>query len=177
MVSEIELRRIMSGRWLMPILAHLADSGGSCFAMMLARLKLSRSALSFSLDQLIQAGWIARASGHGHPLRPEYVLTAPGEPIAAFCQKVMAQRHRLGLEPAGLPRWSLSVTAQLRHRPSRFNVLRLALTPVTPRALSMTLKQMLASELVNRKLEESFPPVPIYDLSHKGRHLAEALHD
>ncbi len=175
MVSEIELRRIMSGRWLMPILAHLADGGGSRFANMLAQLKLSRSALSSSLGQLIQAGWIARASGHGHPLRPEYVITGPGEPVAAFCRKVMAQRRRLGLEPAGLPRWSLSVAAQLRHRPSRFTALRLALQPVTPRALSMTLKQMLASELVNRNLEESFPPVPIYDLSRKGRRLAEAL--
>ena len=53
-----------------------AAAGGSRFAVMLARLGLSRSALAASLAQLQEAGWLRRNPGHGHPLRPEYVLTA-----------------------------------------------------------------------------------------------------
>ena len=45
---------------------------------MLARLGLSRSMLTASLTQLIEAGWLQRNPGHGHPLRPEYVLTDAG---------------------------------------------------------------------------------------------------
>ena len=126
MIDEADLRRVKAGRWLMPLMAHLAEPGASRFAVMLGRLELSRSALAASLTQLAEAGWIRRNPGHGHPLRPEYVLTAAGEPVAAFCQRVMAQRERLGLEPAGLPRWSLPVVARLEGDRARFSALRTA---------------------------------------------------
>ena len=44
MIGEGELRRLTAGRWLVPLMAHLADERGSRFAVMLARLGLSRSA-------------------------------------------------------------------------------------------------------------------------------------
>jgi DNA-binding HxlR family transcriptional regulator len=175
MIDEKTLRRVTSGRWLMPLMAHLADGGGSRFAVMLAKLGLSRSSLVASLDQLAKAGWVRRNPGHGHPLRPEYVLTAGGEPVAAFCHKVMKERERLGLEPSGLLRWSLPLVARLDGDRVRFSALRIALAPVTPRALSLTLKQMLSVSLLDRDLEDDFPPVPIYALSGRGRSLAEAM--
>jgi DNA-binding HxlR family transcriptional regulator len=174
-IDDADLRRLTSGRWLMPLMAHLSAEGGSRFATLLARLGLSRSALAATLSQLAEAGWIERNPGHGHPLRPEYVLTAAGEPIAAFSQRVMAQRERLGLEPSGLPRWSLPLAARLDGEQARFSTLRLALAPVTPRALSLTIKQMLSANLVSRSLEDDFPPVPLYALSGRGRSLAEAM--
>ena len=87
----------------------------------------------------------------------------------------MAERERLGLEPSGLPRWSLPLIARLDGERSRFTSLRTALAPVTPRALSITLKQMLSVELIERDLEADFPPVPIYALSGRGRRLAQAM--
>lgn len=166
----------MAGRWLVPLMAHIDGAGGgSRFAAMLAALAASRSALAASLAALQEAGWLARNSGHGHPLRPEYVLTAKGEPVAAFCAQVMTQRETLGLEPGQLSRWSLPLIARLDVDKARFSALRDSLRPVTPRALSLTLKQMMSVELINRALEDEFPPVAIYGLTARGRELAAAM--
>ena len=175
MIGDDDLRRLTAGRWLVPLMAHLADEHGSRFAVMLARLGLSRSVLAASLAALQAAGWLIRNPGHGHPLRPEYVLTPAGEAVAAFCQGVMAQRERLGLAPGQLPRWSLPLIARLDGDKARFSALRHALRPVTPRALSLTLKQMLQVDLVDRALEAEFPPIAIYGLTRRGRDLAAAM--
>lgn len=176
MIGDAELRRLVAGRWLLPLMAHVAAAGGgSRFAAMAGSLGLSRSALAASLAALQEAGWLARNPGHGHPLRPEYVLTPAGEPVAAFCRGVMKQRERLGLEPGQLPRWSLPLIARLDGEKARFSALRDALRPVTPRALSLTLKQMLQVDLVDRALEDDFPPIAIYGLTGRGRELAAAL--
>ena len=161
--------------WLAPLMAHLSSEKGSRFAVMLARLGLSRSVLTASLAQLQEAGWVQRNPGHGHPLRPEYLLTEAGAPIAAFAERVMAQRRQLGLEPEQLPRWSLPLVAGLAGRDARFSALRETLRPVTPRALSLTLKQMIATELVDRTLEDRFPPIALYGHTPRGARLAEAM--
>ena len=175
MIGEEELRRLTAGRWLVPLLAHLTDEGGSRFAAMLAKLGLSRSVLAASLTALQEAGWLGRTPGHGHPLRPEYVLTPAGAPVAAFCKGVMAQREQLGLAPGQLPRWSLPLIVRLDAEKARFSALRDALRPVTPRALSLTLKQMLQVDLVDRALADEFPPIAIYGLTGRGRDLAAAM--
>lgn len=175
MIGEEDLRRLTAGRWLVPLLAHLADEKGSRFAVMLQRLGLSRSVLAASLTALQEAGWLIRNPGHGHPLRPEYLLTAAGERVAAFCQGVMAQRARLGLAQGQLPRWSMPLLLRLDQGTARFSALRGALRPVTPRALSITLKQMLHVDLVDRVLEDDFPPIAIYGLTGRGRELAAAM--
>ena len=175
MIGEAEFRRLTAGRWLVPLMAHVGTREGSRFAMMLSALGLSRSALTAGLAELQEAGWLARNPGHGHPLRPEYVLTQAGEPIAAFCEGVMAQRERLGLAPGQMPRWSLPLIARLGHDRARFSALKTALQPVTPRALSLTLKQMLSVDLIDRRLEAEFPPVAIYGLTGKGAALAQAM--
>ena len=175
MIANAELRRLTSGRWLVPLMAHVGQEEGSRFAVMLARIGLSRSALAASLAQLQEAGWLRRNPGHGHPLRPEYILTPAGELVAAFCMKVMAERERLGLEPSQMPRWSLPLISTLGRDRARFSALRTSLAPVTPRALSLTLKQMLSTALVERALEDEFPPIAIYGLTGRGLSLAEAM--
>jgi DNA-binding HxlR family transcriptional regulator len=175
MIGEADFLKLTAGRWLVPLMAHVGAEQGSRFAVMLARLGLSRSALAASLELLQRAGWLARNPGHGHPLRPEYVLTPAGLPIAAFCRNVMAQRERLGLEPDQMPRWSLPVIARLDPDPARFSALRTALLPVSPRALSLTLKQLLATRLIDRALEADFPPTALYGLTSRGARLAEAM--
>jgi len=175
MIADVEFRKLVSGRWLVPLLALVGAEEGARFAVMLARLGLSRSSLAASLAQLQEAGWLHRNPGHGHPLRPEYILTPAGERVAGFCMKVMAERARLGIEPGHLPRWSLPLLHRLDGGPARFSALRSALLPVTPRALSLTLKQMLSVDLIDRALEDEFPPVAIYGLSGRGAQLAAAM--
>jgi DNA-binding HxlR family transcriptional regulator len=175
MIGAEDMKRLTAGRWLVPLLAHVGAENGSRFATMLARLGLSRSVLAASLTALQEAGWLVRNPGHGHPLRPEYVLTEAGAPVAAFCQRLMAQREKLGLEPGQLPRWSLPLIVRLDGETARFSALRDALRPVTPRALSLTLKQLLQVELVDRALEDDFPPIALYGLTGRGRALAAAM--
>ena len=129
MIDDARFRLLISGRWLIPLMAHLAETRGSRFAVMLRQLGLSRSALTASLDLLAKQGWVVRNSGHGHPLRPEYVLTEAGLEIAAFCSRVMATRSQLGLSPSQLSRWSLPVVSRLSGSDQRFTPLRMALAP------------------------------------------------
>lgn len=175
MIADADLLALTAGRWLVPLMAQLDEEQGARFAAILGRLGLSRSALAAGLAQLQAAGWVTRNPGHGHPLRPEYGLTEQGRPIAAFARRLMAERARLGLEPAQLGRWSLPIVSRLGLDSARFSALRQSLKPVTPRALSLTLKQMLALDLVDRALEAEFPPVAIYGLTPKGGRLAEAM--
>jgi len=175
MIANSDLRRLVAGRWLAPLLALVGAEEGARFAVMLARLGLSRSALAASLKHLQEAGWLRRNPGHGHPLRPEYILTSAGAPVAAFCIRVMAERAQLGLELGQMPRWSLPLIATLGRDRARFSALRASLIPVTPRALSLTLKQMLSVDLIDRALEDEFPPIAIYGLTGRGARLAAAM--
>ena len=175
MIGRADFLALTAGRWLAPLLAHLHQEGGSRFAAMLAALGSSRSALAASLDQVQAAMWVTRNSGHGHPLRPEYLLTEHGAPVAAFARKMMTQRELLGLEPGQLTRWSMPVISRLDPGPARFSALHKSLRPITPRALSLTLKRMLAIDLIERRLKAGFPPVAIYQLTARGRRLAEVM--
>jgi DNA-binding HxlR family transcriptional regulator len=174
-ISDADLRRLTAGRWLLPLMALVEARQGARFAEMLAALGLSRSMLGASLTQLIEAGWLQRNPGHGHPLRPEYVPTEAGRPLAALAGQVTGVRDALGLSPDTLSRWALPAIRQLTDQPARFSTLRAALAPVTPRALSLALKQMQAAGLVDRALEERYPPIAIYSLTGRGARLAAAL--
>jgi DNA-binding HxlR family transcriptional regulator len=175
MPTTEELIRLSAGRWLVPLLALASAHGGLRFAEAVRRLGLARGVARSSLDALIAGGWLARNPGHGHPLRPEYVLTAKGEVAGGWSEQVMAAREALGLAPDALTRWTLPLTGALANGEARFGELAEALAPVTPRALSLTLKGALARSLVARRLEDRFPPVPVYALTVRGGRLARAM--
>lgn len=170
-----DVRRLGEGRWVVPIMALLSRDQGARFAAMANRFALSRHSLSRTLDQLRAWGWVAANPGHGHPLRPEYVLTDLGASVGRVCDRIMAARERMGLEPAHLPRWSLPLIAGIGGDWLRFGDLRNRLDPVTPRALSLTLQQMVGHDLVGRKFGSGFAVVPRYGLTERGSDLAAAL--
>lgn len=170
-----DVKRLGEGRWVVPIMALLAREQGARFAAMANRFGLSRHSLSRTLEQLRGWGWVAPNPGHGHPLRPEYVLSETGAPVGRVCAQIMAERERMGLEPAHLPRWSLPLIAGLGGDWLRFGDLRMRLDPVTPRALSLTLQQMVGRDLVARRLEDGFAVVPLYGLTGRGHELSAAL--
>jgi DNA-binding HxlR family transcriptional regulator len=88
--------------------------------------------------------------GHGHPLRPEYVLTETGERLAPVCLDLVDELRRRGFEDAGLKKWSMPVVLVLAEAAgeSRFSELRAALPGVTARALSLALEDLGAATLV-----------------------------
>jgi DNA-binding HxlR family transcriptional regulator len=131
--------------------------------------------LTRCLEHLRGCDWVVPNPGHGHPLRPEYLLTDAGRMVGALCERIMEERERLGLTAADLSRWSLPLVASLAPDWSRFGELQVRLAPVTPRALSQTLQAMIGHDLVTRRLEDRFPPLPLYGLSGRGLDLAGAL--
>ncbi|HEX6217689.1 MAG TPA: winged helix-turn-helix transcriptional regulator [Sphingomicrobium sp.] len=157
------VRRLSAGRWLMPILAAMADSGGSRFSVLERQLKVSKSVLSATLARLEAAGWVCRNPGHGHPLRPEYLLTGEGRGVAGWCEKVIAQRRALGLEPGAFGRWSLPLIGEIGGGWRRFSALQRGLAPISPRALSLELASLSDAALVDRRA-----PGPLYGLTGRG---------
>lgn len=175
MLPHSELRKLGGSRWAVPLLAMLSREGGARFAAMAAQYSLSHSSLSRALDHLAACGWVVPNPGHGHPLRPEYVPTGSGLAVGAACERILASRQRLGLDQRDLTRWSLPVLAELAPDWTRFNDIQAALDPITPRALSLTLKTMIGHDIVTRRLGGQFPLFPLYGLTERGRDFAQAL--
>ena len=69
-----------------------------------------------------------------------------------------------------LRKWSLPVLAALR-QPARFSELRASVPGVTPRALALALKDLQAAELVERRIEDAYPPRALYVPTAQGRRL------
>ncbi len=170
-----EAMKLGASRWAVPLLAELHSRRGARGAELTGRLGITRSSLGRGLDHLADCGWVMRNPGHGHPLRPEYILTEMGQPVAERAVRLNETYDRLGLAPAGLLRWSLPIVVALKPEAHRFSELRGELAPATARALSLTLKRMMATHLILRRVIADFPPTPIYALTQRGGALAEAF--
>jgi DNA-binding HxlR family transcriptional regulator len=169
------LRLLEANRWVIPVMGLLSRQRGARFAVIARAFGLPHNSLSRCLAHLVACGWVIPNPGHGHPLRPQYLLSEAGRPVGALCERIAEARERLEIAVAGLPRWSLPAVAGLAGEWTRFGELQARLRPVTPRALSTSLKAMIGSDLVRRRLEDAYPPVPLYGLTGRGRELAGAV--
>jgi DNA-binding HxlR family transcriptional regulator len=157
-------------RWAVPILAELERSGGgSRFVVLAGRLGLSRESLRQTLSALIDAELVMRNPGYGHPLRPEYVLTARGRRLAPKCIRLLDALEREGLVDVGLKKWSVPVLVALAGE-RRFGELRDELQ-ASPRALTLALKELGDAGLVERRVHADFPPSTSYRLTPRARRL------
>lgn len=176
MLQITDVMKLGERRWALPVLATLADEGGGArFIFLLNQLGCARSALTSTLKFLQNVAWVERNTGHGHPLRPEYLLTAKGAAIARQAELIESASQSLGLKPQTFQRWTLPLTFELRSSARRFTELKTDLAPATSRALSLTLKQMIGQDLVSRSIMDDFPPAPLYELTYRGQELAQAL--
>ena len=162
-------------RWAVPILAELHRQRGSRFVTLARTLGLSRETLRQTLAALIGAGLVSRNPGYGHPLRPEYVLTEAGWPVAEACGPLIAALRRRDLEDVGLKKWSMPIVSALAEYPRRFSELRLDLAGISPRALTLALKDLESAGLVERRVTDDYPPASVYRLTRRARPLAELL--
>jgi DNA-binding HxlR family transcriptional regulator len=159
-------------RWSALVLAELERQRGSRFVALAQRLGVGRDSLRRTLDALIELRLVARNPGYGHPLRPEYVLTAAGESVAGRCHRLVDLLN--GTADVALRKWSLPVLVALEG-PSRFSELRVRLPGVTPKALAIALKDLQAAGLVERRVEDVYPPTAFYAATPAGRRLCEPL--
>ena len=162
-------------RWAAPVLAELQRSKGSRFVTLSNRLGLGRESLRRTLTALIDADLVMKNPGYGHPLRPEYVLTDRGAAVAAACARLMAALERLDAHDIGLKKWSMPAVLALADGECRYSELRKRLPGVTPRALTLALKDLVAAQLVERRVTPDYPPSSVYRLRPRARPLARIL--
>jgi DNA-binding HxlR family transcriptional regulator len=165
----LSISSLSNHRWAVPILANLAATGGARFVPLANELGISRDVLRQTLDALIETKLVMRNPGYGHPTRPEYVLTAKGRRIAPACAKLVQEIRRQGMEDVVLKKWSMPIVAALG-RESRYGELRRSVG-ATPRALTLTLKELVACGLVERRVHTGFPPTTTYRLTPRSRTL------
>ncbi|MGB0844935.1 MAG: winged helix-turn-helix transcriptional regulator, partial [Alphaproteobacteria bacterium] len=72
------LVKVSAKAWSFDVLAILCDGTAGRQASLISKTGAGRTAVQNSLNHLIELGLVKRNSGHGHPLRPEYVLTSLG---------------------------------------------------------------------------------------------------
>jgi DNA-binding HxlR family transcriptional regulator len=171
-MSIPDLIALFHHRWSAPVLAELLRQKGSRFVTLGNTLGVGRESLKRTLGSLIDLGLVSRNPGYGHPLRPEYVLTPRGRRVAARCTKLLAALN--GTAEVALRKWSLPVLVALR-RPSRFSELQAALPGVTARALALALKDLQAAGLVERRIEDAYPPIAVYAPTAGARRLQKIL--
>jgi DNA-binding HxlR family transcriptional regulator len=159
-------------RWSAPVLAELERQKGGRFASLSRGLGVGSDSLRRTLDGLFELGLVARNPGYGHPLRPEYVLTELGRDVGRRCRRLVALLD--GHAEVALRKWSLPILVALE-RPSRFSELRAQLPGITGRALAIALKELGAAGLVERRVEDAYPPTAVYAASAAGRRLRAPL--
>ena len=72
-------------------------------------------------------------------------------------------------------KWTILILAQLCGRPLRFNALRRAMAPITPKALKQTLHRLERNGLINRRILPGSPPGVEYSWTPLARSLEHPL--
>ena len=163
---------ITSRAWALPILSSLHDGVAGRQAPLLSATGASRTALSQSLDHLIEIGLLERNPGYGHPLRPEFRLTELGKAASVIANKI----HRVSnSEDHDLLRrsWTIPILTSL-HQPNNFNAIKRSLVTITDRALSQSLRAMEDRSWVRREVDEiARPPRSIYSSVNLGGEISK----
>jgi DNA-binding HxlR family transcriptional regulator len=144
-------------RWAVPVLAALSAGAGGRVIELTHRLGASRGGMRQALGSLVDLGLAARNPGHGHPLRPEYLLTARGERVAADAERIVELVHGWSIESVAYRKWPLPVVYGLSDG-ARFSELRARLPGITDRALADALRALGTSRLTERVVHPGHPP-------------------
>ncbi len=141
------LINLVHHRWALPILCELHRNDGCKFVTLVTRLNLSKDALSRTLNALTQQDLVMRNPGYGHPLRPEYILTAKGQQIGQAVFELMQTLEQLEITEIALKKWSLPIVLVLQDQP-RFTDILEQLPGLTTRALALGLGMLGQAELL-----------------------------
>ncbi|MEC9435034.1 MAG: winged helix-turn-helix transcriptional regulator [Pseudomonadota bacterium] len=168
------LVKLASRAWSLAILAALDAGAPGRQAPLLAATGAGRTAFGASLAHLFDLGLMERNPGHGHPLRPEFRLTAAGRAAAPLAAAML--RAAPGAADAALLRlaWTAPVLAACR-APRFFGEIRADLSPITDRALSQTLTRLHAHRWIARDTDADLrPPRPRYMATGPGAEIGRA---
>lgn len=162
-------------RWALPVIAELHRGRGAKFITLLNRLDLGRSTLRRTLDALIESGWVQPNPGHGHPMRPEYLLSARGKTLGPHAQALHGELLQAQLAELALRKWSMPIVYTLSIRDRRYGEIEAALPGSNPRALTRALKDLCQAQLIQRSVLPGFPPVPLYAMTKERPEILRPL--
>lgn len=157
--AATSLVELFHHRWAVPLLAELAVRGGGGRVTVLTRaLGASRGGVRQAITSLTEMGFVDRNRGHGHPLRPEYVLTDRGRIVAAETVRIVGLTRDWSIQDLAFRKWPLPVVHAMGETGARFSRLRGRLPGVTDRALSNALQALGTIRLADRIVQPSRPP-------------------
>jgi len=169
------LVKITSRAWSLNILELLHNGIAGRQATLLAATKAGRTAFTQSLNHLIGLGLLERNPGHGHPLRPEYRLTAEGIRAAAIANSIKKAVPQPSEQILLRRAWTVPVLA-VSHQPRYFSDFKNELVSITDRALSHSLNQLHTQNWLQRNIDvEARPPRPRYQATNTGALISEAV--
>lgn len=151
-----------------PLIACLYRERGAKFVTLVSRLGASRDTVSLTIGHLVRLGLVVKNPGHGHPMRPEYILTAAGEKLGPSCDGMVMAVAELDLEGIAFKKWVIPVATAIGLGADRFSALTSVLGQVTPRALTGALRDLDARDVVCREITSGWPPHPRYVLGGSG---------
>jgi DNA-binding HxlR family transcriptional regulator len=172
----IRISQELSGQWTVPILLALEDSGGR-FTPLQRQLESAPARLSENLKRMIELGLIQHLSPYErhHPLLPEYVLTEKGRLYREAAKRIQYTEADIGIGRLSAKAWNIPILLALEYGHERFQEIRFALQPVTPRMLSMRLDELNTKSLI-RKVESMHPrPSFLYRLDEKVKNPVHQL--
>ncbi|MBM7675467.1 winged helix-turn-helix transcriptional regulator [Gracilibacillus alcaliphilus] len=157
----IHITKELSGRWNIPILLSLDESGGR-FTPLKNMLQISPSRLSSNLKTMKETGLIQQLSPfeRNHPLLPEYKLTEKGHFLKEAALIISNAEHQLQQGFLAAKAWNWPILIALYHQYHEFNAIRQLLQTVTPRILSKRLSELHEKGIVEKTLITD--PTPKY---------------
>ncbi len=163
---------ITSRAWSLPILSSMFNGVPGRQAALIAATGAGRTAFAQSLTHLVELGLMERNPGYGHPLRPEFRLTAMGQEAAEMASQIV-QNIGSGDEKLIRKTWTVPILVTLQ-QPLHFNEIGRRLVTVTDRALSQSLRSMEDRSWVERQVDDSArPPRSIYGAVNAGQVLSD----
>ena len=169
------LVKLTSRAWSLKALTLMHEGVPGRQATLLAASGASRTAFVQSLRHLEELGLLERNPGHGHPLRPEFRLTAKGQALAPVAYRIEAA-VRDGPGVMLLRKmWTVPLLAVAK-RPRPFSELKRDLVPITDRALSNALRELQDQEWIDRSVDTvPRPPRPFYRVVNEGAQISRAV--
>ena len=167
---------LCSKAWAIQILAYFHSENDPRISPIVHHLAASRTSISAALQHLVQLKYLRKNSGHGHPLRPAYVLSGKGKAVAEWAAELDKIMNESDWAVARRT-WSLPILRETIPT-SRYGEIRAELKPVTDRALSETLKVLGDNYWLDRIVDTNLsPPSVAYKPNGTGKVLTPILID
>lgn len=169
------LVKLASRAWSFKVLALLHEGVPARQAPLLAASGAGRTAFAHSLQHLVELGLLERNPGHGHPLRAEFRLTASGQALSPLAYRIEAAAKAPEATMLIRKSWTIPLLA-VTGRPKYFSEIKRTLTPITDRALSISLQNLQQQQWIERSVDVAVrPPRPHYQAANEGAQISRMI--